>query len=141
MDVTAFRSEEPLFGIFESSTSQTFDITNLYIRLYDDKGNVITSPPIDLTDQGITWDSSLNAYVININFLTSADPDILQEILDKLDSLPFLRAYINTDGNMVLMLEPDQTTVYGFEIGENYDDTGNSFVNLLNTEKYVYSCI
>jgi len=138
MDVTAFRSEEPLFGIFKSSTSvstsQTFDITNLYIRLYDDKGNVITSPPIDLTDQGITWDSNLNAYVININSSTSTDPDTLQEILDKLDSLPFLRAYINTDGNMVLMLEPDQTTVYGFEIGENYGGSGNSFVNLLNTE-------
>ncbi len=138
MDVTAFRSEEPLFGIFKSSTSvstsQTFDITNLYIRLYDDKGNVITSPPIDLTDQGITWDSNLNAYVIDINPSTSTDPDTLQEILDKLDSLPFLRAYINTDGKMVLMLEPDQTTVYGFEIGENYGGSGNSFVNLLNTE-------
>lgn len=139
LDVTSFRSEESLFGTFESTNSvdpsQTFNITNLYIRFYGDKGNVITSPPLDLTDQGIAWDSSLNAYVININPSGSADPDTLEEIINKLDSLPFFRAYINTDGNMVLALEPNQTTVYGFEIGENYGGSGDSFVDLLDTEE------
>ncbi len=139
MDVTAFRSEKPLFGKFESSSSvdptQTFDITKLYIRLYDDKGNVITSPPVDLTDQGVTWNSTLNAYEIDINPTASSNPDTLQEILEKLDRLPFIRAYINTDGKMVLSLEPDQTTAYGFEIGETYGGTGNSFVDELNTQQ------
>ncbi|PMP68731.1 MAG: flagellar hook-associated protein FlgK [Thermodesulfobacterium geofontis] len=133
MDLTAFRSEKPLFGIFKSSgtvdPSQTFDISKLYIRLYDNKGNVIKSPPVDLIDQGIAWNSTLNAYEIDVN-----SSDSLQEILNKLNNLPFLRAYIDTDGKMVLVLEPNQTIVYGFEIGENYGGSGNSFVDLLKNE-------
>uniref|UniRef100_A0A7V4N537 Flagellar hook-associated protein 1 n=1 Tax=Thermodesulfobacterium geofontis TaxID=1295609 RepID=A0A7V4N537_9BACT len=132
MDISAFRSEEPLFGIFESSNpidpSQTFNITKLYIRLYDQKGNVITSPPLDLTNQGIIWNNSLNAYEIDIDPSTT-----LQEILNKLNSLPFLRAYVNAEGKMVLTLDPNQTTVYGFEIGDN--SSTNGFVDLLKSEK------
>ena len=132
MDISAFRSEGPLFGLFESSNpidpSQTFNITKLYIRLYDQKGNIITSPPLDLTNQAIIWNNNLNAYEIDIDPSTS-----LQQILDKLDSLPFLRAYVNAEGKMVLALEPNQTTVYGFEIGDN--SSTNGFVDLLNSEK------
>jgi flagellar hook-associated protein 1 FlgK len=132
MDISAFRSEEPLFGLFESSNpidpSQTFNITKLYIRLYDQKGNIITSPPLDLTNQRIIWNNNLNAYEIDIDPSTS-----LQQILDKLDSLPFLRAYVDAEGKMVLALEPNQTTVYGFEIGDN--SSTNDFVDLLNNEK------
>jgi flagellar hook-associated protein 1 FlgK len=132
MDISAFRSEEPLFGLFESSNpidpSQTFNITKLYIRLYDQKGNIITSPPLDLTNQRIIWNNNLNAYEIDIDPSAS-----LQQILDKLDSLPFLRAYVDAEGKMVLALEPNQTTVYGFEIGDN--SSTNDFVDLLNNEK------
>jgi flagellar hook-associated protein 1 FlgK len=131
MDVSALKSEEPLFVLFESSNpinlSQTFNITKFYIRLYDQKGNIITSPPLDLTEQGINWNNNLKAYEVDIS-----SPS-LQQILDKLNSLPFLRAYVNAEGKMVLTLEPNQTTVYGFEIGDNSSTDG--FVDLLNSEK------
>uniref|UniRef100_A0A7V5XHE4 Flagellar hook-associated protein 1 n=1 Tax=Thermodesulfobacterium geofontis TaxID=1295609 RepID=A0A7V5XHE4_9BACT len=114
MDVSAFRSEEPLFGVFESNSrnidlDQTFNINKIYIRLYDQKGNVITFFEIDI---GIPS---------------------LREILNELDNLPFLRAYVNAEGKMVLALEPNQTTVYGFEIGD--DSLTNGFVDFLNSEK------
>ncbi len=132
MDLTSFRSEVSLFEIFKSKDSldlsQPFDITNLYIRLYDDKGNVILSAPVDLSDQGIFWNENLKAYVINFEISPN-----LQEIIDKLNSLPFIRTYIDVDNHMVIRCEPNQTTVYGFEIGES--GTGNSFVDLLNSQE------
>ncbi len=132
MDPSSFRSEFPLFGIFKSKDPlnpfQSFDTTNLYIRLYNDKGDVFISPPIDLSDQGIFWDDELKGYVIN--FISSPT---LQEIINKLNNLPFIRAYIDTNNYIVIRCEPNQTTVYGFEIGEEV--IGNSFIDLLNNQK------
>lgn len=67
----------------------------------------------------IEWDKDVKGYAIYINPTGSSDPDNLQEILNKLNRLPFLRAYVDEFGHAVLRLEPDQTKVYGFELGES----------------------
>ena len=46
-----------------------------------------------------------------------------------------MRAYLDSSNYLYFQLEPDQTTVYGFEIGENYNGSRNSFVvDLLESE-------
>ncbi|MDF2953498.1 MAG: Flagellar hook-associated protein FlgK [Thermodesulfobacterium sp.] len=244
MDVTAFRSEEPLFGIFKSSNSvdptQTFNVSKLYIKLYDDRGSNIplfTNDPdstrffyvlksgIDettrLVDLGFNsgdtftfsgslsdgtsvspttitidefttvenvinqirsaFDNKINISISNGLFVVEDDTegsnpftfsltssnsstfedifgtlykwaknsdvgyyieipvlagvDSLSTIVNKLDRLPYLRAYLDSSNYLYFQLEPDQTTVYGFEIGENYSGSGNSFVvDLLESE-------
>jgi len=79
-----------------------------------------------------SWDDTVKAYKVSINPGTTGDT--LQTILEKLDRLPFLRAYIDPFGKAVLSLEPDQTKVYGFELGETLEATavpsssGDSFL-------------
>lgn len=81
----------------------------------------------------IEWDETFSSYAININ-----STDTLQEIIDKLDRLPYLRAYIDSNNYLILTLEPNQTTAYGFEIGEYFTGTTpsstTSFVEFLNNE-------
>lgn len=244
MDVTAFRSEEPLFGIFKSSNSvdpdQTFDINKLYIKFYSDKGDnipIFTDNPdntkffyvlksgvdetMKLVDLGFNsgdtftfsgslsdgtnvssiiitidefttiediinqirsaFDNKINISISNglfvvedgtegsnhftfslkssnsstfedifgtlykwaknsdvgyyIEIPVSAGVDSLSTIVNKLDRLPYLRVYLDSSNYLYFQLEPDQTTVYGFEIGENYSDSGDSFVvDLLESE-------
>lgn len=238
MDVSAFRSEKPLFGTFKSSNfvnpTQTFNISKLYIKLYDDKGNnlplFIDKPEntkffyvlksgikeadklIDLgfnsgdtfTFSGTLADGTNASETITINSFTTvgdlikeissafdnkisisiksgmmviedltkgsnpftftlsssnssilednlgtlykytknneigyyieiptSSSDSLSTITDKIDRLPYLRAYLDSNNYLYLQLEPDQTKIYGFEIGENYNGLGNSFVDLL----------
>ncbi|WP_038055976.1 flagellar hook-associated protein FlgK [Thermodesulfobacterium hydrogeniphilum] len=253
MDITAFRSERPLFGIFKSNNtvnaSQTFAIDRIYLKYYNNKGEnipIFTENPnqekfffvlknnitenTKLTDLGFRegdtitfsgglhdgtlvsstsftidsfstvqdlinqiktafnnkininikngllvfedettgsnnftltissnntsafetnfgpeyrWDidSNIGYYVeIPINSSLSATPDTLADISSKIDRLPYIRSYIDTTGYLVMTLEHDQTTAYGFEIGENYigSDTINysdSFVQLLNNQQ------
>ena len=244
MDVTAFRSEEPLFGIFKSSNpvnpAQTFDINKLYIKFYNDKGNNIpiftdnpdstkffyvlksgvdetaklvdlgfnsgdtftfsgslsdgtsVSPTTITIDEFTTvenvinqirsaFDNKINISISNglfvvedgtegsnpftfsltssnsstfedifgtlykwaknsdvgyyIEISVSAGGNSLSTIVNKLDRLPYLRVYLDSSNYLYFQLEPDQTTVYGFEIGENYSGSGNSFVvDLLENE-------
>lgn len=62
--------------------------------------------------------------------------DTLHTILNKIDRLPYIRAYLDVDEKMVLRVEPNQTKVYGFEIGENFSSGGgSSFVDLLYNQK------
>jgi len=70
-----------------------------------------------------SWDDALKAYKVSIN--SGATGDTLQTLLEKLDKLPFLRAYLDPYGKAVLSLEPDQTKVYGFELGESLDALAN----------------
>ncbi len=67
----------------------------------------------------IKWDNNIKAFAVSINPTGSTDPDTLQEILNKLNRLPFLRAYIDEFRHGVFRLEPNQTKVYGFELGES----------------------
>jgi len=243
MDVTAFRSKEPLFGIFKSSNpvnpAQTFDINKLYIKFYNDKGNNIpiftdnpdstkffyvlksgvdetmklvdlgfhsgdtftfsgtlsdgtnVSPTIITIDEFTTvediinqiksaFDNKINISISNglfvvedgtegsnsftfsltpsnsstfedifgplykwaknsdvgyyIEIPVSAGVDSLSTIVNKLDRLPYLRAYLDSSNYLYFQLEPDQTTVYGFEIGENYDGSNSFVVDLLESE-------
>ncbi len=79
-----------------------------------------------------SWDDNVKAYRVSIN--PGATGDTLQAILTKLDRLPFLRAYIDPFGKAVLSLEPNQTKVYGFELGETLgagahpSSSGDSFL-------------
>ena len=66
-----------------------------------------------------SWDDALKAYKVSIN--SGETGDTLQAMLEKLDKLPFLRAYLEPYGKAVLSLEPDQTKVYGFELGESLE--------------------
>jgi len=244
MDVTAFRSKKPLFGIFKSSNpvnpAQTFDINKLYIKFYNDKGNNIpiftdnpdstkffyvlksgvdettklvdlgfnsgdtftfsgslsdgtsVSPTTITIDEFTTledvinqirsaFDNKINISISNglfvvedgtegsnpftfnlkssnsstfedifgtlykwaknsdvgyyIEISVSAGGNSLSTIVNKLDRLPYLRVYLDSSNYLYFQLEPDQTTVYGFEIGENYSGSGNSFVvDLLENE-------
>lgn len=202
LDANAYRTEIPLFGSFISkevitNPNQIFQINTLFLRAYDDKGNILTLPPLalyegsyttqdlhnDITiyfrdllgnqvgspiiipggtryidlpnildgsqgikafiengtlrlelvtahapqgavwfdvDEGasglsplIEWNSTLKAYNLYIN---STDP--LTTLLEKINRLPFLRAYLDEFNRVVIRLEPNQTKVYGFELGE-----------------------
>jgi len=66
-----------------------------------------------------SWDDAVKAYKVSVN--SRATGDTLQAMLEKLDRLPFLRAYIDPYGKAVLSLEPNQTKVYGFELGESLE--------------------
>ena len=88
-----------------------------------------------------SWDDTVKAYKVSINPDTTGDT--LQTILEKLDRLPFLRAYIDPFGKAVLSLEPDQTKVYGFELGETLEATavpsssGDSFLIYLRDKRII----
>lgn len=77
----------------------------------------------------IEWDPSVKGYAITVDPDNPSNPndsyDTLQGILDKLNRLPFLRAYVDEFGHGVLRLEPDQTKVYGFELGESLEAGSN----------------
>ncbi len=205
LDLLSYRSEKPFFGPFLSqgpvAPTQTFQITDLYVRPYEATGKAYSLPPLavyagyfpgseltgDLTialkdAQGTTlrtilipagtslsalltrlngeeglrasyedgilrielvkstapqgtayftvtegtsglvhlysWDPNHKAYRISVN--AGPTGDNFQIILQKLDALPFLRAYMDPFGRAVLRLEPDQTSVYGFELGESF---------------------
>ncbi len=245
MDISAYRSEKPIFGIFKSenpvNSSQTFEINQIYLRFYNDRGENIpiffqdvgnervffvfskdVGSETLLTELGFTPDSDIDLFAsdhygnnfsevfkvspfstvkdlmekikelfnytvevflengmliikdkINgqgkINFTSQAltnnpyfgpnykytvnnglgylieipildtghpIPDTLEKVLDKINRLPYIRAYIDADGKMVLRLEPNQTQVYGLEIGENLLNVGGrSFVDILRNEK------
>jgi len=91
----------------------------------------------------IRWDSALGAYAVSIDPDDPNDPldpaDNFQTILSKLNRLPFFRAYIDEFGHMVMRLEPNQTKVYGFELGETLEstadpiDTSQSFLSNLKS--------
>ncbi|MBO8143900.1 MAG: hypothetical protein H0Z16_04855, partial [Thermodesulfobacterium sp.] len=248
MDVTAFRSEEPLFGIFKSfnpvNPGQTFDISKLYIKFYNDKGDnipIFTDNPdsikffhvlksgvnetTKLVDLGFNsgdtltfsgnladgtnvssfitidefttledvinqirsaFDNKINISISNGLFVVEdgtegsnpftfsltpsntstfddifgplykwaknsnvgyyieipvlANVDSLSTIVNKLDRLPYLRAYLDSSNYLYFQLEPDQTTVYGFEIGEYFtgtdpNDPTQSFLAYLQNQK------
>ncbi|MGC8871314.1 MAG: flagellar hook-associated protein FlgK [Caldimicrobium sp.] len=69
----------------------------------------------------IKWNNQVKAYAISINPSGSPDPDSLGKILNKLNRLPFFRAYVDEFGHAILRLEPNQTKVYGFELGESLE--------------------
>ncbi len=82
------------------------------------------------------WDKNddLGYYVdVPVNSSLSANPDTLADITAKIDRLPYIRAYIDSNDYLVMGLEPDQTTAYGFEIGD--DGTTNDIVELLDTSQ------
>jgi len=86
----------------------------------------------------IYWDQNNSRYVINY------DPtnDTLQDLVNRINRLPFLRAYFDADGKLVMRLEPDQTTVYGFELGEHFigtdpTDPSQSFLTFLKDHHMV----
>lgn len=234
MDVNALVSKNPLFGIFRSksqvNTNQTFQVSNLYVRLYDERGKAFSYPPLAIyegtinenlltapitiqfkiqfkdangnnvgsplvipdgisssylptwsdlpnlldgskgikatlegnilrfelvsskappgavwfeVDEGasglsplIKWDESVKAYRVSVN-----TADTLKDILSKLNRLPFFRAYVDEFGHMVLRLEPNQTKVYGFELGEQLTSSADpqnsthSILSYLNSKE------
>ncbi len=233
MDVSSYRSEKPLFGqqaggIFKSNSvltstdkQQTFDINALYVRMYDNKGENYTYPPIAIwegnysgsaltsdltieikdatgttlesytlsegtkitdipellgnnfpqvkaeidTDEGIikfeldrskasegaayieisgggitsliSWDNNVKGYKISVDNTTS-----LENIVNYLDKLPFIRAYFDENNYLVLRPEPDQTEVYGFELGEKFTGTSptsptESFLTFLKSKNII----
>ncbi|MFN3699724.1 MAG: hypothetical protein ACK4SU_05940, partial [Dictyoglomus sp.] len=68
----------------------------------------------------IEWNPTLNAYGISIS-----SNDTLRIILNKLNRLPFFRAYLDEFSHIVMRLEPNQTKVYGFELGETLNQGGD----------------
>jgi flagellar hook-associated protein 1 FlgK len=70
-----------------------------------------------------SWDDAVKAYKVSVN--SGATGDTLQAMLEKFDKLPFLRAYLDPYGKVVLSLEPNQTKVYGFELGESLEAGAN----------------
>lgn len=83
----------------------------------------------------IRWDKTLSAYAISLD-----SADNLQTILSKLNRLPFFRAYIDEFGHMVMRLEPNQTNVYGFSLGEVFtgtdpNDPQQSFLSYMEAQK------
>jgi flagellar hook-associated protein 1 FlgK len=101
---------------------------------------------VDTNSSGLTsliyWDTDVSAYAISVDSTT----DNLSTIKNRIDSLPFIRAYFNTENHLVIELEPGQTSVYGFEIGEQLesgaDPTSSSdsfLVFLKNKEIYAPS--
>ncbi|MFN4131770.1 MAG: flagellar hook-associated protein FlgK, partial [Caldimicrobium sp.] len=89
-----------------------------------------TAPPGSLwfeVDEGssglnpqIEWNNSQKSYAISV-----ANNDSLVTILNKLNRLPFLRAYLDPFNHIVIRLEPNQTKVYGFELGETLNSGAN----------------
>lgn len=89
----------------------------------------------------IEWNNSLRSYALTIN-----SSDSLAIILSKLNRLPFLRAYLDTFGQIIMRLEPNQTKVYGFELGETFnlggdpaDPTQSLLLYLRNQGMYIPS--
>ncbi len=81
------------------------------------------------------WDEDVKAYALSYD---SAN-ETLGDLIEKLDELPFLRAYVDTDGSLIMRLEPDQTEVYGFELGEHFTgtdatDPSQSFLSFLRDQ-------
>ncbi len=121
--------------IFEDSTSGTGTFT---LNISSNNTSVFN------TNFGpeYKWDKDPNIgyYVdIPINSSLSANPDTLSDISAKIDRLPYIRAYIDSTGYLVMKLEPDQTAAYGFEIGEDYIGSSttysDSFVQLLDNDQ------
>jgi len=235
MDVESYRSEKPLFGkeageIFKSDLpitnaekNYTPQVDEIYIKTYDDKGNLLTKPPVavyegkfsgdtlaadlkikirdedgnvlntitidsgtkiedipkildgsngitaeidpnaniliirmdpakagngatyftvDTTGTGISdliyWDQNNSRYVIKVNTGT----DTLENVINYINRLPFIRSYFDADGSLVMRLDPDQTTVYGFEIGEHFigtdpTDPSQSFLTFLKDHQMI----
>jgi len=210
MDVTSYRSDKPLFGVFKSNSSITdteknynLQIDEFYVKSYDSKGELITKPPVPVYEgtytgdtlnsdlkiqirdangnvlntitvaagtkiedlpkildgsKGISAELDTNSNVLvlrmdpakagdgavyftvdhgssitdeiywdqaNSRYVIKYDPsqDTLEDLVDRINRLPFLRAYFDTDGKLVMQLDPDQTTVYGFEFGEHFVGT------------------
>ncbi|MDW8094062.1 MAG: flagellar hook-associated protein FlgK [Caldimicrobium sp.] len=90
----------------------------------------------------VMWNETLKAYEIPIDYDDPNDPadtfDTLGDILRKLNHLPFFRAYLDESQRMVLRLEPNQSKVFGFEIGERYVGanplSSDSFVTFLKEQ-------
>ncbi len=83
----------------------------------------------------IKWDKALSAYAISLD-----SADNLQAILSKLNRLPLFRAYVDEFGHMVMRLEPNQTKVYGFSLGEVFagtdpNDPQQGFLSYLKAQK------
>ncbi|MFN3406246.1 MAG: flagellar hook-associated protein FlgK [Caldimicrobium sp.] len=89
----------------------------------------------------IEWDPNIKAYGVSIE-----QTDTLSDILAKLNRLPLFRAYLDEFNHLVMRLEPNQSTVYGFELGENLNlgadpgDPSQSFLLYLrNNSLYIPS--
>ncbi len=88
----------------------------------------------------LKWNNQIKAYevVVDDNPSDTNYPD-LKTITQMIDKLPFIRSYIDADNHLVMKLEPDQTDVYGFEIGERFYGTdknnpSQSFITFLRDQ-------
>lgn len=99
--------------------------SNVIFRMEDNVPSGAVYFTVDTNSSGLTpviyWDPDVSAYAISVDSTT----DNLRTITSKIDELPFIRAYFDTKNHLIIELDPDQTSVYGFEIGEQLNAGAN----------------
>ncbi|OAQ20472.1 flagellar hook-associated protein FlgK [Thermosulfurimonas dismutans] len=120
LDREAWRSEIPVTGLYRSRKaivnpdSLIFSEPDhtLYVKFFDAQGKLVEELGVDV-----------------------ASGDSLADILDKLDALEGLRAYIDVEGRLVLGLDPNSSKSYAyFELGVEDPNTTGSFLAYLRDE-------
>ena len=130
LDREAWRSEEPVAGFYRSRlpiTDPDSVIFNdpphrIYVRFFDAKGNRV----LHETEDG---------FKVRELFVTVNPGDTLRDILDKLDAIEGLRAYLDDQGHLVLSLDPNSSKPYAyFELGVETPPPADTFLQYLRSQ-------
>ncbi len=116
LDREAWRSEPDLFRTYRSRDPvSTTDVVgdasdySLYVRFYDSQGRMVEEKSVTVP-AGAT----------------------LEEVVSSLDQLEGFRAYVDTDGHLVLTLDPNTSRPYAhFELGVEDPNTQGTFLAYL----------
>ncbi len=130
LDREAWRSEAPLVGIYRSRLpvanpdSVVFNDHphRLYVRFFDARGNQILH-------------ETENGFKVQELSVDIEPGDSLTDILNKLDALEGLRAYLDNEGHIVLELDPNSSKGYAyFELGAEDPPPADSFLAYLRDQ-------